>query len=68
MGKYLIEEWLNKVAFEDTAIHGLSRTFFLKQNAVSNLQLIGIGLSKIFQLDDTPYKDEVLSPLNTIFV
>lgn len=30
MGKYLIEEWLNKVAFEDTAIHGLSRTFFLK--------------------------------------
>ena len=30
MGKYLIEECLNKVAFEDTAIHGLSRTFFLK--------------------------------------
>ena len=60
IGKFLIEEWLNKAAFDDTILHGFSRSFILNQNAISNIQLIGTCLSKIFQFDETPYKDEVL--------
>ena len=29
IGKFLIEEWLNKAAFDDTILHGFSRSFIL---------------------------------------
>ena len=29
--------------------------------------MMGIGLNKIFSLDESPYEDEFLQPLNTLF-
>ena len=41
-------------------LYGLSKTFYLKPNALSNLQLIGMALKKIFYMDDKPYQEEIL--------
>lgn len=48
-------------------VHGLTKTYYVKQNALSNLQLMGIGLNKIFSMDESPYEDEFLQPLNALF-
>lgn len=48
-------------------VHGLTKTYYVKQNALSNLQLMGIGLNKIFSLDESPYEDDFLQPLNALF-
>lgn len=65
--QYLLEKWLTQVAFKDMVVHGLTKTYYVKQNALSNLQLMGIGLNKIFSLDESPYEDDFLQPLNALF-
>lgn len=55
------------MAFKDMVVHGLTKTYYVKQNALSNIQLMGIGLNKIFSLDDKPFEDEFLQPLNALF-
>lgn len=65
--QYLLEKWLSQVAFKDMVVHGLTKTYFVKQNALSNLQLMGIGLNKIFSMDGKPFEDEFLQPLNVLF-
>jgi len=55
--QYLLEQWLTQVAFKDMVVHGLTKTYYVKEKALSNLQLMGIGLNKIFSMDDSPYED-----------
>lgn len=63
----MLEKWLTQVAFKDMVVHGLTKTYYVKQNALSNIQLMGIGLNKIFSLDEKPFEDEFLQPLNALF-
>ena len=65
--QYLLEQWLTQVAFKDMVVHGLTKTYYVKEKALSNLQLMGIGLNKIFSMDDSPYEDLNLQPLNLLF-
>ena len=70
MAKYIIEEWLAKVAFKDMVLHGLLKTYSIntkKNNANRNIKLMGIVLNKLFKLDSRPYDEEVLQPFNRLF-
>lgn len=48
-------------------LYGLTKTYYLKQHAICNLQLIGMGLQKIFTLDSSPYEEELFAPLNDLY-
>jgi len=64
---YVIENWLGKVAFQDTVINGLLKTCWIKQNAAANIQLMSVALNKLFLQEEAPFTDECLQPLNRLF-
>ena len=67
MAKYIIHDWLAKVAFQDHILNGLLKTYSIKQNASANIKLMGIVLNKLFQLDSTPFHEEILIPFNKLY-
>ena len=48
-------------------LYGLTKTFCLKNNALCNMQLIAVGLKKIFSMDDKPFEEEMFKPLNDLY-
>jgi len=60
MAKYIIEDWLAKVAFKDMVLNGLLKTYSIKSNTSKNIKLMGIVLNKLFLLDNLLYEEEVL--------
>jgi hypothetical protein len=70
MAKYVIQEWLAKVAFKEMVLHGLLKTYSIntkKNYANRNIKLMGIVLNKLFLLDSKPFEEEVLHPFNKLF-
>lgn len=67
MAKLVIKDWLAKVAFKDMVIHGLVKTYNIKNNSDRNIKLMGIILNKMFELDSKPFEEEVLIPFNSLF-
>lgn len=51
MAKLVIKDWLGKVAFKETVIYGLVKTYNIKNNSDRNIKLMGIILNKMFELD-----------------
>ena len=47
-------------------VHGFTKTYYVKENALSNLELMGICLNKIFSMNEKPFDDELLLPLNAL--
>ena len=39
----------------------------MQSNALQNMTLMGLTLNKMFRLDDSPFEDEVLHPLNKLY-
>ena len=50
-----MELWLARVAFDETVLHGLAKTYYMQQNALQNLKLMSYVLNKLFRLDDQPF-------------
>ena len=67
VAEFIFEKWLVTIISQDMVLYGLTKTYYLKQHAICNLQLIGMGLQKIFALDDTPYEEELFAPLNELY-
>jgi hypothetical protein len=67
MAKIVIKDWLGKVAFKDTVIYGLVKTYNVKNNSDRNIKLMGIILNKMFELDSSPFEEDVLLPFNSLF-
>jgi hypothetical protein len=53
----LFKQWIIPIISKDFILHGFSKTYYIKQNALSNLNFISIVILKIFNMDDKPYED-----------
>lgn len=67
MAKLVIRDWLARIAFKDTVLYGLVKSYNIKNNSDRNIQLMGIILNKMFELDSSHFEEEVLSPFNALF-
>mmetsp|Transcript_8484 Transcript_8484/g.12983 ORF Transcript_8484/g.12983 Transcript_8484/m.12983 type:complete len:218 (+) Transcript_8484:1601-2254(+) len=67
IAKYLIDEWLGKVAFEEMVENGFCKVYQIQSNAHQNFKLMKIVLIKIFRLDDFEFEEQVLFPLNQLY-
>ena len=48
-------------------LNGFVKIYYMQSNTLQNMTLMGIALNKMFKLDDTPFEDEVLQPLNKLY-
>ena len=67
VAEFIFENWLVTIISQDMVFYGLRKTYYLKQHAIYNLQLIGMELQKIFALDDMPYEEKLFAPLNELY-
>jgi hypothetical protein len=67
ISQHIIEQWLGKIAFDDTVINGLAKTYYIQSNALQNMKLMSHVMKKIFRLDDSPFEDDVLIPFNQLY-
>lgn len=66
IAEFLLVKWLIAAMSTDAVLYGLVKTYHLKQNAMDNLQLVGLCMTKIFLLDQRPLDDEVFEPINEL--
>jgi len=48
ISKFVIENWLSKVAFEEMVINGLLKSYSIKAISAANIKLMGLVLNKLF--------------------
>jgi hypothetical protein len=66
MAKFVIEDWLAKVAFKELVTHGLLKSYYIRTNADANIQLMGLVLNRLFLPNSPPFEEDVLMPFNTL--
>ena len=67
IAKYLIEQWLTKIAFEELVEHGLEKTYYIQTNALQNLKLMSNVVNKLFRLEEIIFENEFMHPFNKLF-
>lgn len=67
MAKLVIKDWLARIAFKDMVLYGLVKSYNIKNNSDRNIQLMGIILNKMFELDSSHFEEDVLAPFNSLF-
>jgi hypothetical protein len=67
MAKFIIEDWLSKVAFQEMVTHGLLKSYYIRNTNDKNIKLMGIILNKMFQLDGTSFEMEGFLQFHNLF-
>jgi hypothetical protein len=62
-----MEQWLSRIAFEETVEYGLEKAYYILDNSLQNLKLMNLILNKLFRMDDVLFDDELFKPFNRIF-
>lgn len=60
ISEYVIDNWLAKVAFNETVIYGLLKNCSIKQNLHQNMKLMSFVFIKLFAQEENPFTDDFL--------